>query len=172
MGRGSGCIRTAAFATGAAPQYNRRALFWPASSIGPSQIEGEPSVADEFYFNPFDPAFRANPYPFYKPLYVGPPRLVDFYGPTLLVARHADVAAVWSDAERFSSAQPPGARPRSRHIATGRVADRQMKGVHRWWCWSIVIDGADLRFAVPRCWSGGDSNCRSHPTRSLVACNA
>ena len=60
--------------------------------------EGEPRMAEEFYFNPFDPAFRANPYPFYKPLYAGPPRLVDFYGPTLLVARHADVAAVWSDA--------------------------------------------------------------------------
>jgi hypothetical protein len=27
---------------------------------------------------------------------------------------------------------------------------------------------ADRRFAVPRCWSG-DSNCRSHPTRSLVS---
>jgi len=26
---------------------------------------------------------------------------------------------------------------------------------------SIVIDGSDLRFAAPRCWSGGDSNHRS-----------
>ena len=26
----------------------------------------------------------------------------------------------------------------------------------------------DRRFAVPRCWSKGDSNCRSHPTKSLV----
>jgi hypothetical protein len=32
-------------------------------------------MAEEFYFNPFDSAFRADPYPFYKPLYVGPPRL-------------------------------------------------------------------------------------------------
>jgi hypothetical protein len=23
----------------------------------------------------------------------------------------------------------------------------------------------DRRFAVPRCWSKGDSNCRSHPTK-------
>jgi hypothetical protein len=27
--------------------------------------------------------------------------------------------------------------------------------------WVVVIDGSDLRFAVPRCWSGGDLNCRS-----------
>jgi len=26
---------------------------------------------------------------------------------------------------------------------------------------SILSDGSDLRFAVPRCWSEGDSNCRS-----------
>jgi cytochrome P450 len=78
-------------------------------------------MAEEFYFNPFDPAFRANPYPFYKPLFAGPPRLVDFYGPTLLVARHADVAAVWCDAERFSSAQPPGPRPNNRSMFGGPV---------------------------------------------------
>jgi hypothetical protein len=29
------------------------------------------------------------------------------------------------------------------------------------WSHPIVIDGSDLRFAVPRCWSKGDSNCRS-----------
>ena len=28
---------------------------------------------------------------------------------------------------------------------------------------------ADRRFALTRCWSGGDSNCRSHPTKSLVS---
>ncbi len=78
-------------------------------------------MAEEFYFNPFDPVFRANPYPFYKPLYAGPPRLVDFYGPTLLVARHADVAAVWCDAERFSSEQPPGPRPHNRSMFGGPV---------------------------------------------------
>ena len=27
--------------------------------------------------------------------------------------------------------------------------------------WVVVIDGSDLRFAVPRWWSEGDSNCRS-----------
>jgi hypothetical protein len=27
----------------------------------------------------------------------------------------------------------------------------------------------DRRFALTRCWSGGDSNCRSHPTKSLVS---
>jgi pimeloyl-[acyl-carrier protein] synthase len=78
-------------------------------------------VAEEFYFNPFDPAFRANPYPFYKPLYAGPPRLIDLYGPTLLVARHADVAAVWCDPVRFSSAQAPGPRPNNRSMFGGPV---------------------------------------------------
>ncbi|HKD67414.1 MAG TPA: cytochrome P450 [Candidatus Binataceae bacterium] len=79
-------------------------------------------MADEFYFNPFDPAFRANPYPFYKPLYAGPPRLIDFYGPTLLVARHADVAAVWCDPERFSSEPPTaGSRPSDRSMFGGPV---------------------------------------------------
>jgi cytochrome P450 len=78
-------------------------------------------MAEEFYFNPFDPAFRANPYPFYKPLYPGPPRLIDFYGPTLLVARHTDVAAVWCDAERFSSEQPAGPRPHNRSMFGGPV---------------------------------------------------
>ena len=78
-------------------------------------------MTDDFYFNPFDPAFRANPYPHYKPLYSGPPRLADFYGPTLLVARHADVAAVWSDPERFSSEQPPGPRPHNRSMFGGPV---------------------------------------------------
>jgi cytochrome P450 len=78
-------------------------------------------MADEIYFNPFDPAFRANPYPYYKPLYEGPPRLVDFYGPTLLVARHADVAAVWSDPERFSSQSPVSPRPGDRSMFGGPV---------------------------------------------------
>jgi cytochrome P450 family 109 len=78
-------------------------------------------MAEEFYFNPFDPTFRANPYPYYKPLYAGPPRLVDFYGPTLLVARHADVAAVWSDPERFSSEPAMGPRPGDRSMFGGPV---------------------------------------------------
>jgi pimeloyl-[acyl-carrier protein] synthase len=78
-------------------------------------------MAEEFYFNPFDPAFRANPYPYYKPLYAGPPRLIDFYGPTLLVARHADVAAVWSDPERFSSEPALGPRPGDRSMFGGPV---------------------------------------------------
>jgi hypothetical protein len=67
-----------------------------------------------------DHRFRANPYHYYKPLYAGPPRLIDFYGPPLLVARHADVAAVWSDPERFSSEPALGPRPGGCARAWGR----------------------------------------------------
>jgi hypothetical protein len=35
---------------------------------------------------------------------------------------------------------------------------------------STVIDGSGLWFAVPRRWSGGDSNRRSHPSKSIVYC--
>jgi cytochrome P450 len=61
----------------------------------------------EIYFNPWDPEFRANPYPHYRPLLVGPPRLIDLFGPAALVARYADVMAVLKDHGRFSSEQPP-----------------------------------------------------------------
>ena len=64
------------------------------------------SLAQEFYFNPWDAAFRDNPYPHYQPLLAGPPRLLDWTTPVALVARYADVAAVLSDHQRFSSVQP------------------------------------------------------------------
>jgi len=59
--------------------------------------------AERIYFNPWDEAFRANPYPYYANLVQGPPRLVDTYLPIALVARYADVVAVLRDHERFSS---------------------------------------------------------------------
>jgi cytochrome P450 len=65
------------------------------------------SHPSEFYFNPWDPAFRANPYPHYAPLISGPPRTVEMFFPIALVARFADVVAVLRDHERFSSVQPP-----------------------------------------------------------------
>jgi hypothetical protein len=34
-------------------------------------------------------------------------------------------------------------------------------------CWRM--NHRKRRFAVPRCWSRRDSNCRSHPTKSLVS---
>ncbi len=64
------------------------------------------AAADQIYFNPWDPAFRANPYPHYKPLLDGAPRILDLFGPTAMIARYADVVAVLRDHARFSSVQP------------------------------------------------------------------
>ena len=64
------------------------------------------SEAEQIYFNPWDEAFRANPYPYYKPLMTGPPRLLNVFLPMALVARYADCAAVLRDHEHFSSVPP------------------------------------------------------------------
>jgi cytochrome P450 len=67
-------------------------------------------MADEtpIYFNPWDPAFRANPYPHYGPLLAGPPRVVDAGAfKVALVARYADVIRVMHDHEHFSNMGPP-----------------------------------------------------------------
>lgn len=57
------------------------------------------------YFNPWDPEFRANPYPHYSAINDGPPKLIDLFGPTALVGRYADVTAALKDQARFSSAE-------------------------------------------------------------------
>ncbi len=62
-------------------------------------------VAD-FYFNPWDEDFRANPYPHYKPLYAGAPRHLDLGFPLVLAARYADVKQILLDPAHFSSVQP------------------------------------------------------------------
>jgi hypothetical protein len=41
-------------------------------------------------FNPFDPEFRANPYPHFPKLLQGPPRQLNLFMPTTLVARYAE----------------------------------------------------------------------------------
>jgi cytochrome P450 len=64
------------------------------------------SDAEQIYFNPWDPAFRANPYPYYKPLLNGPPRQLQVFLPMALVARYADCAAVLRNHELFSSVPP------------------------------------------------------------------
>ncbi len=61
----------------------------------------------EPYFNPWDPEFRANPYPAYRMLLDGPPRLVHFAGPVALAARYDDVVTVLRDNERFTAVRPP-----------------------------------------------------------------
>ena len=35
------------------------------------------SATQEIYFNQWDPEFRANPYPHYKPMLAGPPRIIN-----------------------------------------------------------------------------------------------
>lgn len=61
----------------------------------------------EPYFNPFDPAFRADPYPHYKPLVAGPPRLINLRFPIkiALAARYSDVVTILRDPVNFSSRQ-------------------------------------------------------------------
>jgi cytochrome P450 len=60
----------------------------------------------EFYFNPFDREFRANPYPHFPPLLEGPPRQLNLFMPTTLIARHVDVLTVLRDHERFTVRRP------------------------------------------------------------------
>jgi cytochrome P450 len=65
------------------------------------------SEAGEIYFNPWDEAFRANPYPYYEPLMEGPPRLLKVFLPMALVARYADCVAILRDHAHFSSVPSP-----------------------------------------------------------------
>jgi cytochrome P450 len=60
----------------------------------------------QVYFNPWDEAYRANPYPHYKPLYGRPPYLLNLFAPMALVGRYRDAAKILHDHERFSSVPP------------------------------------------------------------------
>ncbi len=64
------------------------------------------TASDNFYFNPFDADFRANPYPSYPALLAGAPRSINLFVPTTLVARYADVVEVLRDHDRFSTRRP------------------------------------------------------------------
>jgi cytochrome P450 len=66
------------------------------------------ATSQDFYFNPWDENFRANPYPHYRPLLEGPPRVVDMGYKFALAARYADVRAILMDHATFSSVPPPG----------------------------------------------------------------
>ncbi|HVN64690.1 MAG TPA: cytochrome P450 [Candidatus Binataceae bacterium] len=59
------------------------------------------------YFNPWDPAFRANPYPSYQPLLSGPPQFFELFGRVLLTARFDDVTTILKDYEHFRATRPP-----------------------------------------------------------------
>ncbi|MGH7916304.1 MAG: cytochrome P450, partial [Candidatus Binataceae bacterium] len=60
------------------------------------------AVLESITFNPWDPAFRVNPYPYYRPLVAGPPYLLNLFIPMALVGRYAEAAAIIRDHERFS----------------------------------------------------------------------
>ncbi|HTT76641.1 MAG TPA: cytochrome P450 [Candidatus Binataceae bacterium] len=60
----------------------------------------------DFYFNPFDPEFRANPYPHFPKLLDGPPRQLNLFMPATVVARYADVVRVLHDHEHFTVRRP------------------------------------------------------------------
>ena len=68
----------------------------------------ETQTSHDFYFNPWDENFRANPYPHYRPLLAGPPRVLDMGYKLALVARYADVRAILTDHATFSSVLPKG----------------------------------------------------------------
>ncbi len=58
----------------------------------------------EFSFNPWDPEFRANPYPAYELLRQGPPHMLQLpRGQLVFVARYEDVDALLDDAENLSN---------------------------------------------------------------------
>ncbi len=76
--------------------------------------------AQKIYFNPFDPAFRANPYPSYVALRSGPPRTLKLFMPIVMVARYADVVAVLQDHDRFS------ANPQALFVNEGYAGTRNM----------------------------------------------
>jgi cytochrome P450 len=86
---------------------------------------------NEIYFNQWDPEFRANPYPYYKAMLQGPPRIINItipatpdllkaFGiedpaikeiplPTALATRYQDCATILRDHAHFSSARPASA---------------------------------------------------------------
>src|ERR1700704_4335330 len=88
----------------------------------------EPAT-QEIYFNQWDPEFRANPYPYYKVMLAGPPRIINITIPatpdllkmlaiegagiteiplpTALPTRYQDCLAILRDPQHFSSARPP-----------------------------------------------------------------
>ena len=68
----------------------------------------ETPAAPDFYFNPWDENFRANPYPHYRPLLAGPPRIADMGFKFVLAARYADVRSILMDYATFTSVQPAG----------------------------------------------------------------
>lgn len=65
-------------------------------------------ASPEIYFNPWDPEFKANPYPHYGAMLASSPAILELAPmPVAIVARYRDAVAVLHDPARFSSVQPP-----------------------------------------------------------------
>ena len=62
--------------------------------------------SDNLIFKPFDPEFRVNPYPAYPGMLEGPPRSLNLFVPTTVVARYDHVVEVLHDSARFSTRRP------------------------------------------------------------------
>ena len=50
--------------------------------------------SEQIYFNPWDEAYRANPYPYYEALYRRPPYLLNMFVPMVLVGRYRDASTI------------------------------------------------------------------------------
>ena len=81
-------------------------MIWPPEA---------PMAQPDFYFNPFDADFRANPYPHFPALLDGPPRQLKLFMPTTLIARYDDVVTCCT----ITSASPFGVR--KFHFASGSI---------------------------------------------------
>jgi cytochrome P450 len=72
-------------------------------------------MSGEIYFNPWDEAFRANPYPHYQAFIGRPPQLVNMFIPIALIGSYADAVTILHDPARFSS----DVRPKDRAAVFG-----------------------------------------------------
>jgi cytochrome P450 len=66
------------------------------------------AVNPGFSFNPMDPNFRLNPYPYLRPLLEAPPLVMRLFIPVAVFARYDDVILAVTDHQRFSSVPTRG----------------------------------------------------------------
>jgi cytochrome P450 len=64
------------------------------------------SGEQDFYFNPWDEAFKVNPYPHYKALHSGPPRMINLMAPIALIGKYDDAIRVLTDHDTFTGVKP------------------------------------------------------------------
>jgi len=60
----------------------------------------------DFYFNPWDESFKANPYPHYKALHSGPPRMINLMAPIALIGKYDEAVRVLTDHDTFTGVKP------------------------------------------------------------------